>query len=56
MKQQKHINGQILLDNIRSIIDGGPMEQCNILFIRLPDVITSLYKFFTPLKSTKPTI
>lgn len=56
MKQQKHINGQILLDNICSVIDGGPMEQRNILFIRLPDVITSLYKFFTPLKSTKPTI
>ncbi len=57
MNKQTHMKTetQILLHNICSIIDGGPMEHCNILFVRLPDVVTSLDEFFTPLKSTKPT-
>lgn len=45
---------KILLDQLWAVVDGRPVQQSDILFVWLPDIISCFYQLLTALKNAKP--
>lgn len=45
---------KILLDHLWAVVDGRPVQQGDVLFVRLPDIISCLHQLLAALEDTEP--
>lgn len=43
-----------LLDQVWAVVDGGPVQESDVLFVWLPDIISCLHQLLTALEDTEP--
>lgn len=43
-----------LLDQVYPVVDGGPVEECHVLLVRLPDVEARLHQLPAALEDSVP--
>lgn len=42
------------LDQVQSVVDGGPVQQRDVLLVRLPHVVSRLHQLLAALQDSKP--
>lgn len=48
------ISGWLLLDQLCAVVDGRPVKQGHVLFVRLPDVISGFHQLLAAFQDSKP--
>lgn len=48
------ISGSFLLDQLGAVVDGRPVEQGHVLFVRLPDIISGFHQLLAAFQDSKP--
>lgn len=43
-----------LLDQLGAIVDGRPVQQADVLFVWLPDIVSGFHQLFAALKDAEP--